>query len=321
LTVAAVFLLAGREVSAQFDVSGPGSTVAGDLGFGLGAYSTGLGIYNLDTAMGYSIWTDAVLRQNAALELGLWQQGRRYYLQRESRRKAIFSTQRSNQTRLTESPTESDVLRGDALNFLVRKIADLTVGSPSLLRLARVRVPGGTMERAPLVLPSVGVIVSSTRMTAREEWPLVFRGPAFDRPVLAYHHAIDQALEAVSNGSLQSETVEAVALALDQLEVTLNELPGAEPATDRNEAYAFLRDLDRSVQFLRNIRAERVLNEILTYGGTTVGDLIAFLSRSNLQFGPAETPAERALYRALYPLLAQQYAILQSPSPAPERAE
>jgi hypothetical protein len=295
--------------------------VAGDLGFGLGAYSTGLGIYNLDTAMGYSIWTDAVLRQNAARELGFWQQGRRYYLQRESRRKATVSTQRSNEARLTENPTESDVIRGDALNVLVRKIADLTVASPSMLRLARVRVPGGTIERAPLLLPSVGLIVSSTRLTARDEWPLIFRGPAFDRPVLAFHHAIDKALDAVSNGSLQPETVEAVALAVQQLEVTLTELPGGEAPPDRNEAYGFLRDLDRSVQFLRNVRAERVLNEVLTYGGTTVGDLIAFLTRSNLQFGPAETPAERDLYRALYPLLAQQYAILQSPAPAPERAE
>ena len=38
---------------------------------------------------------------------------------------------------------------------------------------------------------------------------------------------------------------------------------------------------------------ESVLAEVMDYGGTSVADLLAFMQRNDLQFGPAKTRSER----------------------------
>ena len=51
---------------------------------------------------------------------------------------------------------------------------------------------------------------------------------------------------------------------------------------------------------------ERIIAEIDTYPGTSVGDLIAFMQRHNLRFGVADSPNENELYAGLFDSLVQQ---------------
>jgi hypothetical protein len=224
---------------------------------------------------------------------------------REKKRSADAQT--TSLSRLTDQPGDADITRGSALNALLRKLADQTTISPSSLRSVKVAVPGGTVEKAPLMFAAAGVVISAGRLAAHEGWPLLLRSPAFESERDEYDRAIDRALEDVSNGTLEGEAVTRVDLAIVQLSRRLKESGNDANPADVREAAEFLRRLSQTAQPLRSVKAERVLAGLMSYGGTTVDDLVEFLTRSKLQFSPAETPEERDLYRSLHRLLAQQW--------------
>jgi hypothetical protein len=307
---AAVVAVVSQTASAQVYYLFPGSTVEGDLERGAGFYLMGLGQYNLNTSFAYSMWTDTVLRQEAAIEAGARERARSFWWRQQRRVNAANEAYEAIRSRLSERPEPADILRGDALNVLVWEISRATRVSPSSLRAAKVAVPGGAIERAPLFLARDDVVISATRLTTRREWPLLLRGPGFDGAFSAYHRAIDLALESAGKGTLRLEAVDAVDQALVALRRRVVRLsPGCDPEKAL-DAETFLKDLTRAVKFLRAARAVAIFSRIEGYAGTTVGELVEFLTQSQLQFAPATTPQERELYASLHPLLASQRDLL-----------
>lgn len=313
---AVVLLLSGRESVGQsvgqYLVLYPGSTVHGDWTRGEGVFYMGLGQFNLHTAMALSIDSDRLIREATVMNLAAEQAARNERSRLANQIKRAKRAQSETLARHVEAPTVLDVSSGDALNALVRKLADLGGASPSTLRAATVPVPGGTIEQAPLMLASKGVTISRSRLLDRGEWPILLRTGTFDLAFREYRQAVEQALERANQLALRVEDVARVDQSAQALKGRLEKVaPEANPA-DAREARAFLRHVEHAVAFLHIPQAETALSEMLTYGGTTVGDLVEFLTRSKLQFSPAVTPSEQRLYRVLHPLLARQWQTLQA---------
>jgi hypothetical protein len=309
---AVLFTTATRPASAQDYFLYPGSTVAGDADRGAGFFLIGLGQYNLNTAIACSIWTETVFKQEAAIEANAQYHAQAYSQKQQRKATGTSQSLEAIRARLNERPEPADIYRGDALNVLVREIAGLTRMSPSLLRATRVAIPGGSVDRAPWLLVQSGVVISTTRLTNRKEWPVLLREPAFDGAFAAYHGVVDSAMEAAARGTLRLNEVEAVDRAIGRLQIMISDQsPRSHPEALR-DARTFLEGLERSSRFLHTVRSGRLLAEIEAYGGTSAGDLVEFMTRSQLQFAPASTPQERDLYAMLHPLLVRQRDLLRS---------
>ncbi|QEH36262.1 hypothetical protein OJF2_48220 [Aquisphaera giovannonii] len=307
---AALFTASARTAPAQYVVY-PGSTVGGDESRGAGLYLMGLGQYNLDAAYAHSVWTDTVLRQEWAIH-----DNARYWsrVHAERTRNKAAATSRSLEAirnRLNTRPEPSDIDRGDALNALIREIAELSQMSPSLLNATKVAIPGGSVDGTPWLLAQDGVVLSTTRLTDRKEWPVLLREPAFDGAFAAYHAAIDAAMDAAARGELRPADVDAVDRTLDRLRRQLAGSAPAEHPEAVRDARTYLAGLADSARFLHTVRSGSLLAEIDGYGGTSAGDLVRFMTRSRLQFAPARTPRERELYATLHPLLVRQRDLLR----------
>ncbi len=134
-------------------------------------------------------------------------------------------------------------------------------------------------------------------------WPLPLRGVAFERERRVYQAAIETALEENLKGSLTPEAFQGVQRAVAGLRRKLQAAGSSLEREDFVLARAFLDQLGAVVEPLRQPVVERVLAAIDSYAGTTVGDLVAFMQRYNLRFGPATNPDECETYHELYSAL------------------
>ena len=58
-------------------------------------------------------------------------------------------------------------------------------------------------------------------------------------------------------------------------------------------------------KMLYSPKIEEILAELEDYGGTTLGELLAFMRAYNLRFAEANSFRQRRIYMKLYPLLAR----------------
>ena len=59
-------------------------------------------------------------------------------------------------------------------------------------------------------------------------------------------------------------------------------------------------------KMLYSPKIEEILAELEDYGGTTLGELLAFMHAYNLRFAAANSFRQRRIYMKLYPLLLEQ---------------
>ena len=93
--------------------------------------------------------------------------------------------------------------------------------------------------------------------------------------------------------------------AIDRLRNKFNELvpltdPTYIPAHDTIKAMAGL------AKMLYSPMIEEILAELEDYGGTTLGELLAFMHAYNLRFAAANSFRQRRIYMKLYPMLLEQ---------------
>lgn len=214
----AAVVLSSREAWAQTEVLFPGATFAGDVLRGEGRFLDGAGRFNLDTATAHSILTDTLMRQSYALEMQARESSLRH---RDLVHRSIERAGRAvaaSRTRRLENPNLSDVSNGDALNALVKELAEKAGPSYSDMLALNVPVPGGTFVRAPLSLPGEGLVISRARILARGEWPLILREPEFGDACSLYRRAVANAFDAVGRGNLHWGVTPAPAIRLARLQ-------------------------------------------------------------------------------------------------------
>jgi hypothetical protein len=288
---------------------GPGSTVGGDQARGMGALYQGLGQYNYNTARANAINAQTLMQYNeyvyACRKNWNLERLQRVHAKAEHN-KAAYSI---NQKRLREAPGENDIMTGAALNVLMEDISGLLLG-PSVMSYTTRSFEGALVPRIPFQVAYLGGIISLRRLTVQDDWPLGLRDKALEADRAAYTRAVDNLLDHAHEGKLTVTHIKALQAAVERLRADARPLMAKADPTIEREARHFLDDLAGQAARLQAAQSSTMLVEIDRYSGTTVGEFVEFMQRFNLQFGPAETPAERDLYARLFTVLKQEQIAL-----------
>lgn len=308
VVVLVVFGVRSAETSAQYGRGGgvgAGSTVQGDILRGEGIAAMGFGQYNLATAMATSVNTDTAIRWNQYVYLSIQEDLRAKAAHREAHKQRTNANFLAILARKKATPDQSDLRSGDALNVVLMQLLDPRI-SPSNYRKAAVPLAGDTIRKIPFHYAQRGATFSMERMIGKREWPLRLRDKDFDSYRRDYERAIDHAIEKDIEGKLKSEDVRAVQEAVTALEIRVEQVINQSETRDFVDARNFLKRLGEYPRMLNERAIERIIAEIDTYPGTSVGDLIAFMQRHNLRFGVADSPNENVLYASLFTNLVEQ---------------
>ena len=269
------------------------STAEGDIlrrwgayGTGLGDYLTGLGKFEQHAAVAESIHTDSAIRVNEYL----FQSNQLAAIRmRAADLRAIESHNLAYdriQKRIRLNPNYHDIETGDALNSLTRELLSPSV-HPSTLRMKTVRIPGEVLYHLPITLPHLGVVIAPTRLRADGNWPLLLRGPNFDRGRRAYGRAVAAALEQATHRALSPAGIDAVDHAIDDLRDRFEAAAGTAHERDYVNARKFLDGLSKSARMLSQPEAEAALVALLSHSLGSVADLLEVIRGHQLQFGRA----------------------------------
>jgi hypothetical protein len=283
---------------------GPGSTVYGDAARGAGIMAMGMGQYNLTTAMAHSINTDTAMRWNEYVYQSIQIDLHKKYLHRVAHQERGKANYNAIKKRMRDNPEPADVVNGDALNSVLLQLWDPAI-SPSNYRRTVVPIPGDTIRKIPFNYASRGATFSMDRLIGKQEWPLAFEGAKFANVRKKYEKAIDSAINQDVEGKLTTDAVRVVEVAIEDLELKVEQEIPQSHLQDWNQARNYIKKLKEVPKMLRERTVEQAIAAIETYPGTSVGELILFMQKHGLRFGVADTPEERTLYTSLLENLRQ----------------
>lgn len=283
---------------------GGGTTATGDIARGMGMYYAGLGrgeqsaaraeAINARTAL---IWNQHIWEAQVAAEQ---RRRSRILTDREDREKALAAINE----RIRTNPSPTDIISGDALNAVYDQLSEPKLRRAAL-KFSTMPVPWDNVREIPFLYASEAVVISLQRLTTRDGWTDLLRGPTFANERAAYEKAIGDALEQDARGDLEPKQIGAVRNAVvklrDRLKATTDP---SDPAAIASEN--FLKGLAGIAQMLQSPRVDEIVAALKTYPGRTVGDLLRFLETFNLRLAPATTDRQKQIYADLYPILAAQ---------------
>jgi hypothetical protein len=282
---------------------GWGSTIGGSTAAGLGYFNMGRGAYNESTAVARSINNDTYLRWNQYMYQSQQHAANLYNQRLRAEHRRVDKARASIQDRLRNHPEPRDITDGDALNVVADEL--LNPGAGISMGSIKTPVKAELIQQIPFKVASEGVTICIDQMTMEGEWPLALRVDAFKPDRENLRKSVIEALEEDKKGELEPKTVEAVQAAIDRLRYKFTELvpptnPDYIPAHDTIKAMAGL------AKMLYSPKIEEILAELEDYGGTTLGELLAFMHAYNLRFAEANSFRQRRIYQKLYPLLLEQ---------------
>ena len=313
----AILALTGGEVRAQYYYPGGygaggygfggwgGTSAVGDVARGYGAYAAEVGAYDVEAAQAGSINTDTVLRFNQYLYNSSLEAQRRYNASKTRRLNMDKANYDAHLARIRDTPTEADIDSGDALNSILDQLTNPKSMNGSALRLASGSVSPQAIKDIPFRDETDAITLSLDEMTDAKSWPLPLRSDDFKPERDAYVKAVDDALEEDKDGgSLKPETIKRVRDSVSRLYAKVNDAIPKTKQPDHLQAMNYLKGLAGMSRMLEKPNVEAILAELEKVKTTTVGNLVSFMHAYNLRFAPAETPKQRAVYRDLYPALA-----------------
>jgi hypothetical protein len=293
---------------AQFNFVGPGSTVQGDYLRGVGIAAFGMGVYNRETAIAYSIATDTDIKLNEYIFESLMNENRMNAEHRAAMAQQHKEDYDKIQKRIRDNPEARDVTRGAALNAILEQLNNPKIQESSA-RSAVVPLSVDEVKRIPFKLGEKGVTrFSIARLTAKgsKTWPIAFQDDRFIRDRREFEHALADVLEQQYKGAVQKQAIEALNKTVDNLEDRLNRVFGPSMDIRYLEGKNRIKEMRATVEMLKRLAIEKALSDLDTYAGTTVNDLRVFMHKHNLQFADAEDPDEKLLFPTLYTKLDEQ---------------
>lgn len=151
-------------------------------------------------------------------------------------------------------------------------------------------------------------------LTQRDGWPAIFKSNPFSDERAALAQAVDQALEEDLSGTISEETMAKLDEALSGLRSALQaEKDSGFPIGGVVDADQFLRILGGMIQMLEDPEGRSVIQQIETFQGGTMADLVGFMHAYNLRFSQARSDRQKAIYRQLYPMLSEVPAEASEP--------
>ena len=281
-----------------------GNTVQGSVARGMGMFSMGRGMYNVDTAEARSMNVNTRMRWNAAVDQGQREDDRIHQRRMQQRRAENIKDSKEIQDRLRNHPETRDITDVDALNVLLDVLLNPAMADRSLQYIKTPLRPD-LIANIPFEVASECMTVCLDSMTMDGQWPLALRDDAFASQRQALHQAVQAALKEDEKGELEPETIDAVGTAVNNLRLEFEKrVPQDKP--DYIPARNALKAMAGLTKMLYSSKIEKVLAELEDYQGTTLGDLLGFMQAFNLRFGRANSYRQRQIYVKLYPMLAEQ---------------
>jgi len=316
LTIVVVAVLsAAGEARAQYGYGYPygyggygwggwGSTPGSSMVRGLGMFSMGRGLYNLNTAQARSINTNTAMRWNNWLFQATQANAERHAARVKAKEERTIKLQAEIQDRLRNHPEQRDITDGDALNVLLDVLLNPATADTSLQQI-KTPLRHDVIHDIPFEYASEGMTVCLDRMTMDGQWPLALRVEAFGPERERLRKAVAAALEEDKEGNLEPETIQAVQAAIDQLRLKFEKIV-PQDSPDYIPAQDTIKAMNGLTKMLYSPMMEKILAELEDYQGTTLGDLLGFMQAFNLRFAPANSYRQRQIYLRLYPMLAEQ---------------
>ena len=283
---------------------GWGGTAQGDIARGLGYFAMGAGIYNVDTAVARSINVDTMIRWNQYVYLSQKEATRQYFARRNNGIAKDKNAYEALIRRIQENPTVQEVENGDALNAALDQLSDPRI-HPSVLRTAETPVSARSIHDIPFRNATEAVTFSLAQLKASSEWPTVLLEPRFASERAEFENVVDQIRkENDEKGQVAPRTITKLRSVIAAVKDKLVNQP-LEDSAENQEALKFVKTVTALARMLEKPQIDEVLNELKKIDRTTIGNLLAFMHTFNLRFAPATTARQRAVYKELYPVLAE----------------
>jgi hypothetical protein len=281
-----------------------GSTVQGDEARGLGVFAAGAGVYNEKTAVATSINANTAMQWNEYLFESQQATNRRYHEKMARDRNEVNKTADAIYKRLHDNPTESDVMKGDALNVALDEITAPKVFM-SALRGAKKPFPGAKIREIPFQYAAQALTTSVDNLTNGP--PPLLDAPEFktDRAALRALRARFNEL-AEADKPIDHEIITEAQAHIKAMAKILKDNPGNKykRGTDAyRAAETYLKGLYGLVTMLETPALHVLLAGVDKRPDTSLADLLGFMHSFNLRFGPAKTAKQREVYTELYQIL------------------
>jgi hypothetical protein len=253
------------------------------------------------TAVADSINVDTMMRWNEYLYEAHRAALGRYVARREANSERVNRARAQMLKNLQENPSARDIENGNALNAAVTQLSDPRISS-SVFRLATAPLDAGVIREIPFRNASEAVTIVLSQVKAVTRWPAVLGDERFSAERKEFDDIVDKALKEDEEGDISSDTLNRAHELVQHLRAKLAATPLAGVAASQ-EATRFLKTLAGLVRMLERPDTSEAFNQLRTIKSTTLGNLIAFMEVYNLRFGAATTPAQRLIYRQLFPVL------------------
>ncbi len=208
-----------------------------------------------------------------------------------------------NLRRQYNDPPITEIWSGLALNTLLDAIT-----KEDKQRGPGPEVPLNTQSLRDINVSAGGLTgsVGLLRNGGRLQWPFVFRGKAYQAERKRLDQLAKQAYEQAQNSGVDPDTVQGMTDVSNRLSARL--LANVSNV-DPNQYIAgkrFLSDLSDTITALQDPKVGNYLTGKWSAQGDSVAELVAYMNRNGLRFGPSD-PGGQAAYVSLYRSLADYY--------------
>lgn len=258
---------------------------------GLGQLSIGQGKYLESQAKATSMNVDTKIKWNKEM--------RRLKLIAEAdkkRKQAVAADVKEVTAR------ERDVVTGVTANRLLDQILEGNT-EESISFLNKTSLSARTIKEIPFEVSSEAVSLCLHNMTSPDNVPNILRGDNFAKERDSVRKAVESILKEDMDGKISSANLDKLEAALKALR-TKFETDAPKFSLDYATADRQLRTATTLTRLLREPEYQKLLSKLETYEGTSVGDLVAFMSSFNLRFAPPTNDRQKEIYTQLTPILA-----------------
>ena len=283
---------------------------AAGYAMGLGSLARGQGQYLVDQAKATSINTDTKIKWNKEL--------RRLKLIAEAdkkRKDAVKADVKEVANR------ERDVVNGVTANRMLDQILEGNT-KEVISYLNKTALNPSIIKDIPFELSSEAISLTLGTLTTHDNLPNMLKGNSYAAEVQAVDSAVKQALKEDMSGKISKETLDKIESSLKTLR-TKFEKSAPKFSVDYEPADRALRSATTLARLMREPEYQKLLEGLEKYKGTTVGDLVAFMSNFNLRFGAPTNDRQKEIYTQLTPILASVPAgdvNLTAPNVTPEES-
>jgi hypothetical protein len=204
--------------------------------------------------------------------------------------------------RARNNPPLNEIWSGTALNSLLQDIQNLDAAG---YRGPSVPVDQAMLRQVNVVAPNASGTTNNAGMLkniGHFDWPLVLQDPAFDGDRKRLDKLLAQAVREAGSGMIPAQTLRDLNATYASMQSTLRGMITEVAPADHIVAKRYLNQVGQSINTLQSPDAGKYLSGQWAAQGSTVAELVKYMSDNGLEFAPVTIGNETAytvLYRAL----------------------